>query len=452
MTILIFLSILIDNKKEKNGYKKKKTKPSNPKSGLIGLSKITFSKKQLGGFIVALIAVGFGINYFTQAGAGKCIQGTFRQGSSGQCVRDIQALINYAPFGPKLAVDGQFGPITKSAVVKYQKSMRLVADGIVGPKTWSDICSPQKGGVVPPSWPRAAAVDADCPGWAATPTPKPTAKLTPAPTPNPTAKPAATPAPPSTPAYTPTPTSSPVSVGNPTWLGDYQTSLLAGWLPEQQLVRAAQQARLTAASAGIPARAGFPYVGRFIVAPGDYTNGGTQEERSEVYASQADSGYPVNGQTMWWAWSMYLPNGFHVDSDAESPVGNGWINLTQWHSESGSGGGGLGVSLGLTKGTATPHLIFDATSSEWVDSLALPLGQWNDFRVGITWGDSAHPGVGHVIFKLNGRTVANANANTLQVGQWAYFKQGAYRSASNQTQTIYYTGTRRGPTEASIAY
>jgi len=226
---------------------------------------------------------------------------------------------------------------------------------------------------------------------------------------------------------------------------DYQSGNFSQWT-EQQYYRSAQQAIVTT-----PARSGYTDTARFIVGPRDYTNGGVTAERSEVRASAAQSGYPVNGQTMWWAWSMYLPSGFYVDSDAESPVGNGWLIVTQWHCESNTGGGHLGISLGLTKGTTTPHLYLDATNSEWVDPQPLPLGVWNDFVMGITWGDSNHAGVGHVTFKLNGSTLVDAAANTLQVGQSAYFKQGLYRAASNRTHTIYYTGTRRGPTLASVA-
>jgi hypothetical protein len=58
--------------------------------------------------------------------------------------------------------------------------------------------------------------------------------------------------------------------------------------------------------------------------------------------------------------------------------------------------------------------------------------------------------VGHIIVKMNGVQVADAPAATLYAGMTAYLKQGIYRKASAQTQTIYHTGTRRGPTEASV--
>jgi peptidoglycan hydrolase-like protein with peptidoglycan-binding domain len=35
-----------------------------------------------------------------------------------------------------IAVDGDFGPKTRAAVINVQRFFRLVPDGIVGPKTW----------------------------------------------------------------------------------------------------------------------------------------------------------------------------------------------------------------------------------------------------------------------------------------------------------------------------
>lgn len=38
--------------------------------------------------------------------------------------------------GAGLAVDGNFGPKTKAAVINWQRALGLTVDGIVGPQTW----------------------------------------------------------------------------------------------------------------------------------------------------------------------------------------------------------------------------------------------------------------------------------------------------------------------------
>lgn len=47
---------------------------------------------------------------------------------------ELQTALNAAGFGP-LKVDGQNGPATKNAVMRFQKASGLMADGVVGPKT-----------------------------------------------------------------------------------------------------------------------------------------------------------------------------------------------------------------------------------------------------------------------------------------------------------------------------
>ena len=59
---------------------------------------------------------------------------TLRYGSSGSDVKKLQEELN--KNGYNLAVDGQFGAKTQSAVQSYQKSKGLTVDGIVGTNTW----------------------------------------------------------------------------------------------------------------------------------------------------------------------------------------------------------------------------------------------------------------------------------------------------------------------------
>ncbi len=57
---------------------------------------------------------------------------TIRKGSRGNDVKHLQTYLHLMP-------DGIFGPLTEEAVKEFQKSHGLVADGIVGAKTWAII-------------------------------------------------------------------------------------------------------------------------------------------------------------------------------------------------------------------------------------------------------------------------------------------------------------------------
>lgn len=57
-----------------------------------------------------------------------------RQGDSGSAVAELQRLLNAK--GAKLTIDSIFGAGTLTAVINFQRSKGLVADGIVGAKTW----------------------------------------------------------------------------------------------------------------------------------------------------------------------------------------------------------------------------------------------------------------------------------------------------------------------------
>ena len=59
---------------------------------------------------------------------------TIRVGADGGGVYLLQELLRQN--GYKLDLDGQFGGQTEYALLLYQSSHRLAADGICGPKTW----------------------------------------------------------------------------------------------------------------------------------------------------------------------------------------------------------------------------------------------------------------------------------------------------------------------------
>ena len=57
---------------------------------------------------------------------------TIKYGSSGEYVRIAQRKLG-------VYVDGKFGNNTKNAVINFQKSHGLDADGIVGKMTWTEL-------------------------------------------------------------------------------------------------------------------------------------------------------------------------------------------------------------------------------------------------------------------------------------------------------------------------
>ncbi len=59
-----------------------------------------------------------------------------RQGSRGTQVDLLQQDLNFT-IGAKLIVDGQFGPLTRQALVKFQRDNKLVQDGIYGPLSYN---------------------------------------------------------------------------------------------------------------------------------------------------------------------------------------------------------------------------------------------------------------------------------------------------------------------------
>ena len=60
--------------------------------------------------------------------------GLLKKGSNGQDVKSLQESLNGA--GYDLVVDADFGNGTEAAVKNFQEKNNLVADGLVGAKTW----------------------------------------------------------------------------------------------------------------------------------------------------------------------------------------------------------------------------------------------------------------------------------------------------------------------------
>jgi len=60
---------------------------------------------------------------------------TLRRRSRGAAVEELQKLLRRHEF--RIRVDGGFGAATEQAVKDFQERSRLVADGVVGAKTWA---------------------------------------------------------------------------------------------------------------------------------------------------------------------------------------------------------------------------------------------------------------------------------------------------------------------------
>src|SRR5438128_965644 len=72
---------------------------------------------------------------------------TLRQGSSGPDVQALQQKLKDLGFDPN-GVDGHFGPGTRDAVIAFQQSKGLQADGIAGPATLAALQSGGSGGTL----------------------------------------------------------------------------------------------------------------------------------------------------------------------------------------------------------------------------------------------------------------------------------------------------------------
>ena len=81
--------------------------------------------------------------------AGPTPEPILRTGSRGQEVKDLQSRLNALGYYND-EIDGQFGALTKAAVIEFQKANGLNADGMVGAETkevlYSVNAKPKTGG------------------------------------------------------------------------------------------------------------------------------------------------------------------------------------------------------------------------------------------------------------------------------------------------------------------
>ncbi len=130
---------------------KNKVAKSSSVKGLVKVGKLKFDKTLLAVIAVVVVAAG-GYLFYQASHAATCNQITFRQGSSGTCVKSIQTILNGIRYRyntsvysqgvdyPALAVDGKYGSSTAFTVGAFQKWTTVTVDGVVGPKTWNNLC------------------------------------------------------------------------------------------------------------------------------------------------------------------------------------------------------------------------------------------------------------------------------------------------------------------------
>ena len=104
---------------------------------------------------MAILAT-FGMVAVQQAEAAYMHTVTLRQGSTGPQVASLQMTLG------GLTADGNFGPLTRAAVVAFQTSNNLVADGVVGPMTGAALAGVVAGGGSVPLCPNGNTLASNC--------------------------------------------------------------------------------------------------------------------------------------------------------------------------------------------------------------------------------------------------------------------------------------------------
>jgi hypothetical protein len=224
--------------------------------------------------------------------------------------------------------------------------------------------------------------------------------------------------------------------GHVLWNGDFERGLLTQYEDAPWNFVGAPAAALVTS----PVAQGT-YAAKFVLPPG--------VARNELVArSPADS--LVNGQTRFFAWSVYLPSDFVFDRR--------WRLIAQWKND----------------GTGSPPVEFMLWGNRWrleggwnggdnADTSDLRVawagralrGRWTRFVAGIRFraGTPSEPYQGCITLWRDGvRVLRRTPFKTLYIDRESFLKVGVYRDAGiRTTDAIYQDGWKMGTTYGSVA-
>lgn len=234
--------------------------------------------------------------------------------------------------------------------------------------------------------------------------------------------------------------------GSVLWRGDFETGDLSQWWRVQ-----AVPGDIHIVTSHV--RQGS-YAAKFVVHPGDEPLARKKGERSELRASQDESG-GYSGHTEWYAWSTRFPRNLHPTR------GTSWNAFVQWHDSRNNGcGPNIVYQVDEAKSPARIRVrvrggpVSLSTCEARYDRSWYPatvrLRHWYDFVLAVRW--SAHRRGGFVKGWIDRKLVVpKTRMATLYPKDGVYVKQGFYRKPSRRVSTLYQDGMRRGDSYSSVS-
>ncbi len=177
----------------------------------------------------------------------------------------------------------------------------------------------------------------------------------------------------------------------------------------------------------------------FTLQPGSCTGNDCENDRERVELKQTQ--YQHEGESWWYGWSLYVPEGFPAIWPAR-------VFLGQFHQEDGPPA--MLFSL-EPEGLAFESRFVNGEKPVLVPNLMLK-GQWHEIVMQVKWSRTD----GHVRIDVDGRTIVNRAQQTMSESD-VYFKFGIYRAHLSRaamsplpTQTVIYDRLRRGRSMADV--